>query len=72
MTEGPRLNTGQRVEVADEVAVGDPVQRLGARVEAGLAVALHREVDLERGRCQVDPKYASWPMHSCGNTAIKG
>jgi hypothetical protein len=23
-------------------------------------------------RCQVGPKDASWPMHSCGNTAIKG
>jgi hypothetical protein len=27
---------------------------------------------LERERCQVGPKYASWPTYSCGNTAIKG
>jgi hypothetical protein len=27
---------------------------------------------LEREICQVGPKDASWPMHSCGDTAIKG
>jgi hypothetical protein len=31
-------------------------------------------VNLERERCQVRPKDASWPRHSCGNkaAAIKG
>jgi hypothetical protein len=27
---------------------------------------------LERERSQAGPIYASWPMHSCDNTAIKG
>jgi hypothetical protein len=27
---------------------------------------------LRRERRWVGPKYASWPMHSCGNTATKG
>ena len=27
---------------------------------------------LSREMCQVGPKYSSWPMHSCGNTARKG
>jgi hypothetical protein len=26
----------------------------------------------ERDKSQVGPNHASWPMHSCGNTAIKG
>jgi hypothetical protein len=29
-------------------------------------------VVLGRGRRQVGPEDAGWPMHSCGNTAIKG
>jgi hypothetical protein len=39
------------------------------RLEALLAV--HAWPLLERERCQVGPKDATWPMHSCGNTAIK-
>ena len=27
---------------------------------------------LQRDRCQIGPKNASWPILSCGNTAIKG
>jgi hypothetical protein len=48
----------------------------GARVED---VRADNEVErpmlgqeLERERSQVGPKDASWPMHSCGNTAKKG
>ena len=26
----------------------------------------------ERERCQIGPTYASWPMHSCWNTAMEG
>ena len=34
------------------------------------AAAEHLE-DLQREGCQVGPKDASWPMHSCENTAKK-
>jgi hypothetical protein len=27
---------------------------------------------LQRDRCQVGPKHSGWPVHSCGNTAMKG
>jgi hypothetical protein len=45
-------------------------------------VYLYRQIDkgtlylsdaqLERESCSVGPNGASWPMHSCGNTARKG
>jgi hypothetical protein len=43
-----------------------PSRRRSRRRECFVLATLKRE------RCQVGPKDASWPMHSCGNTAKKG
>ena len=36
-----------------------------------LAMKNQRVAHYKRENCQVDPKHASWPTHSYGNTAIK-
>ena len=52
--------------VGDEALGGvpeEPLQRPVAAVRVG---------QLQRERFYVGPKDASWPMHSCGDIAVKG
>jgi hypothetical protein len=62
MADGPRSHTGRPAVFGGLGSDGRRVLDEAPR----LAVAAP---PLERDRRQVGPKDASWPMHSCGNTA---
>ena len=49
----------------EPAAAGRPAVRVAGGEPSGAQRTLERE------KCEVDPKDASWPMHPCENTAIK-
>jgi hypothetical protein len=61
MTEGPRLSWPSFVGVEKDV---HQASRRPSSDAAGAAAA--------KKMCEVTPKDASWTVHSCGSTAVKG